>query len=86
MATFTKVKETDAPARPRTAGRLAERMRLFESYIGEVGRAQVGRLVPEDGESARGVALRINRAARRAGKTIESWIVDDVVYFRPVRS
>lgn len=83
MATFSTIRETEAPIRPRTAGRLAERMRRYEQYVTEVGRGKVGRLEPERGESPRGVALRINRAARRIGREVHTWVVDGVVYFKP---
>jgi hypothetical protein len=85
MAEFSTVKESEAPARPRSAGRLNDRMRQYESFVGQVGRSQVGMLVPDNDETPRGVALRINRAARRIGQSVETWVVGGVVYFRKGR-
>jgi len=56
-------------------------MAEYESYVAGVRRGQVGRLSPGQGESARGIALRISRAARRSGKEVQTWTTDGVVYF-----
>ena len=81
MADFSVVKETDAPRPARQTGRLAARMREYEKYVDSVPAGKVGKLVPGRGESPRGIALRVSRAAKRAGKTINTWVVDDTVYF-----
>jgi hypothetical protein len=56
-------------------------MAEYETYVGGVRRGQVGRLAPGPAESARGIALRISRAARRSGKEVQTWTSDGVVYF-----
>lgn len=84
MAKFTKLKEDAAPKPLRQSGRLAARMREYEQHVSEIGRGEVGKLVPEQGESPRGLALRIGRAARRLNRAAETWVVDDVLYFRVV--
>lgn len=81
MAEFTVVKEAEAPRPTRQTGRLATRMREYEKYIDSVTTGRVGKLTPSKGESARGVALRISRAGKRVGKTVNTWVVDGVVYF-----
>lgn len=81
MADFSVVKESDAPRPTRQTGRLAARMREYEKYVDSVGSGKVGKLVPGKGESARGVALRVSRAGKRANKSMSTWVVDDVVYF-----
>lgn len=81
MAEFTVVKEADAPRPARQTGRLAARMREYEKYIESVKSGQVGKLAPSRGESARGVALRVSRAGKRVGKSVNTWVVDGTVYF-----
>ncbi|MCC6381124.1 MAG: hypothetical protein IT304_01390 [Dehalococcoidia bacterium] len=56
-------------------------MREYEKYIDSVTAGKVGKLTPSKGESARGVALRISRAGKRVGKSVNTWVVDGVVYF-----
>ena len=81
MAEFTVVKEAEAPRPARQTGRLAARMREYEKYIESVKSGQVGRLTPSRGESPRGIALRVSRAGKRVGKTVNTWVVDNTVYF-----
>lgn len=57
-------------------------MKEYETFIVGVRKGQVGRLTPGDGETARGIALRVSRAGKRAGKMIETWVADGAVYFR----
>ncbi len=59
-------------------------MRLYEEHIRSVSSGEVGRLVPDADESARGLALRIGRAARRIGMPVKTWIDKNTVYFEPV--
>ena len=82
MAEFTVIKEADAPRPARQTGRLATRMREYEKFIDAVGTGKAGKLVPSRGETARGVALRISRAAKRVNKASDTWVVDGTVYFR----
>lgn len=84
MAQFSVVKEADAPRPARQSGRLAARMREFEGYVEGVKRAEVGKLMPARDETARGLALRISRAAKRKNRAIETWVVDNAVYFKVV--
>ncbi|MCO5200374.1 MAG: hypothetical protein M9925_01525 [Chloroflexi bacterium] len=81
MAEFTVIKDSDAPRPARQTGRLAARMREYEKYIDAVPPGKVGRLTPSRGETARGIALRISRAAKRQGKSSNTWVVDGTVYF-----
>lgn len=82
MADFTVIKEADAPRPARQTGRLATRMREYEKFVDAVGTGKVGKLMPSRGETARGVALRISRAAKRTGKATDTWVVDGTVYFK----
>ncbi len=82
MAEFTVVKEADAPRPTRQTGRLMARMREYEKFVDAVGTGKVGKLVPATGETARGIALRISRAAKRSGRASETWVVDGTVYFK----
>ncbi|MFN0147289.1 MAG: hypothetical protein ACKVT1_12325 [Dehalococcoidia bacterium] len=84
MAEFSLVKESDAPRPARQTGRLAARMREYEKYVDSVTNGKVGKLTPSKGESPRGVALRVSRAGKRSGKTINTWVVDGLVYFAVV--
>ena len=83
MAEFSVVKESDAPRPARQTGRLAARMREYEKFVDSVGAGKVGKLVPAKGESPRGIALRVSRAGKRSGKSVNTWVVNDVVYFSP---
>ena len=56
-------------------------MRLYEDYVRTLKSGEVGKLVPDSGESPRGLALRVSRAAKRADKQISTWVVDGAVYF-----
>jgi hypothetical protein len=82
MAKFNKISESEAPRPARQSGRLALRMRLYEEFVGSLKHKEVGKVSPEEGETARGIALRIGRAARRVGKTSETWVVDNIVYVK----
>jgi hypothetical protein len=57
-------------------------MKQYEEYVNTVKKGQAGRLVPQQGETARGVVMRVGRAAKRLGKSTEAWVADGVVYFR----
>lgn len=81
MAQFSVVKEADAPKPGRQSGRLAARMREYERYVEAVGAGKVGKLTPGSDETARGIALRVSRAGKRMGRHVNTWIVDDTVYF-----
>ena len=81
MAEFRVIKEADAPRPARQTGRLAARMREYEKHVEEVKRNTVGELTPSRGESPRGIALRVSRAGKRVGKSVNTWVVDGVVYF-----
>jgi hypothetical protein len=84
MAKFTTVPEREAPKPTRQTGRLAARMREYENYVTAVKSGHVGELAPEKGESSRGLALRVSRAGKRIGKSIDTWVVDGKVYFKVV--
>jgi len=56
-------------------------MREYEKYVESVPTGKVGKLTPSRGETARGIALRISRAAKRSGKVSNTWVVDGTVYF-----
>ncbi len=84
MAKFTKIPKAQAPVPVRQSGRLAARMKLYEEHIMSVASGEVGRLIPDRDETARGLALRIGRAARRVSRPVKTWIDKGVVYFEPV--
>jgi hypothetical protein len=81
MAKFKKIPAAQAPKPPRQSGRLANRMRQYEDHVASLKDGEVGMLEPEDGETARGIALRVGRAARRVNKSANTWMVDGKVYF-----
>jgi len=81
MAKFSVVKRADIPASPKTAGRISSRMREYEKYIDGLKANEGGKLVPDEGETARGLALRISRAAKRQGKEVDTRVVGGAVYF-----
>lgn len=81
MAEFTVIKDTEAPRPARQTGRLAARMREYEHYVQQVKQGQAGKLVPAKGETPRAIAMRVSRAAKRLGKSANTWVKDGVVYF-----
>ncbi len=81
MAKFAKIQRKDAPSPARQSGRLNARMREYEDHVRSLKSGEAGRLTPESGETARGIALRVSRAAKRASLNVHTWIVDGVVYF-----
>lgn len=82
MAEFSVVDAAKAPARPRPSSSFVRRMTEYDAYVAGVKKGQVGRLAASDGETARGIALRIKRAGVRIGKPVETWVVDGVTYFK----
>jgi hypothetical protein len=84
LAKFQKISKADAPIPVRQTGRLATRMRLYEEHVASIKSGEVGKLTPDNDETARGIALRIGRAARRINKPVKAWIDRNVVYFEPV--
>lgn len=82
MAKFSKIPESQAPAPTRQSGRLAARMREYEEYVLSLKAGEVGRLVPEATETARGLALRVGRAASRIGRKTRTWLDKNIVYFK----
>ncbi|HET7738686.1 MAG TPA: hypothetical protein VFK32_08955 [Tepidiformaceae bacterium] len=82
MVEFTVLKKGQAPRPARQTGRLGARMREYEAYVTSLKGDEEGKLLPSTGETPRGVALRISRAAKRIGKSVDTWVVDGVVYFR----
>lgn len=85
MAKFSKMAREKAPNPIRQTGRLKARMREYEDHVASVKKGEAGRLEPEAGETARGIALRISRAAKRSGVSIRTWVVDGSVYFESSR-
>ncbi len=81
MVKFSTVKASAAPGPMRQTGRLTARMRQYEDYVNSVKSDEAGKLTPEEGETTRGLALRISRAAKRVGKSADTWVRDGAVYF-----
>lgn len=84
MAKFTKVALKDAPSPARQSGRLNMRMKEYEDHVRSLKSGEAGKLSPDTDETARGVALRISRAAKRASVNVQTWVADGAVYFRNV--
>jgi hypothetical protein len=82
MATFSVIPAASAPRPAKASHSLLARMREFDSYIAAVKSGQVGKLAPSTGETARGICVRVIRAAKRLGKTAETWVADGTVYFK----
>jgi hypothetical protein len=82
MATFSVIPAASAPKPFKAGGQITARMREFDSYIAAVKSGQVGKLALSPEETARGISLRVARAAKRQGKTAETWVADGTVYFK----
>jgi hypothetical protein len=83
MAEFSVIPASQAPPMPRKKTASARRMAQYEGYVLTLKGGSVGKLVPERAETPRALLMRINRASRRAGRAIDAWQADGVVYFRP---
>jgi hypothetical protein len=81
MAEFSLVPANRAPRPPARRSPLADRMATYERYVEGVKKGQVGKLVPDEDETARGVSRRIARAGTRINRNVRTWIADEVVYF-----
>ena len=81
MAKFSVIKRSDIPAAAKQSGRLTARMREYDRYLDGLKANEGGKLVPDEGETPRGIALRISRAAKRKGRSVETRIVDGAVLF-----
>ena len=81
MAKFSVLKRSEIPAAPKTPGRIAARMREYDKYIDSLKPNEGGKLMPDEGETPRGIALRIARAAKRRGREADTRVIDGAVYF-----
>lgn len=81
MAEFSVIKESEAPRPVRQPRSLAARMRQYEQFVQEVAPGKVGKLSPSGGESVRALTLRISRAAKRTGRSVQTWVAEGEVYF-----
>ena len=74
-----KVSEVPTPNRASKTAR--ESQELYEGFIRRVG-SEVGELELAPDERARGVKVRLRRAAARLGSILDVWDADGRVYFR----
>ncbi len=81
MVQFSTIKSSVAPRPIKQTGRPSVRMRQYEDYVNAVGPDEAGKLTPEEDETTRSLAMRVSRAAKRVGKTTNTWTRDDAVYF-----
>ena len=81
MVEFSVIKANEAPKPKPGSERLSGRMREYESYVAALKKGEAGKLTLAHDESVRGVALRVSRAGKRLGRSVNTWAVDDVVYF-----
>ncbi|MBI2765309.1 MAG: hypothetical protein HYX53_05270 [Chloroflexi bacterium] len=81
MAKFTTIHRSEMPAVSRQGGRLGARMREYDGYILGLKPEQAGKLTPGEGETPRGIAVRLSRAAKRNGKSVDVRVAGDAVYF-----
>jgi len=81
MVQFSTVKASAAPSPMQQTGRASVRMRQYEDFVNAVGSDEAGKLTPEEGETTRSLAMRVSRAAKRVGKTANTWTRDNAVYF-----
>ena len=47
----------------------------------QAGAGKAGKLLPDDGETPRGIAMRLGRAAKRMDKQVDVRVADGAVYF-----
>ena len=81
MVQFAKDRTANYPGPLKQIGRASVRMRQYEDFVNQVGPDEAGKLTPEGDETTRNLAMRVSRAARRVGKTADTWTRDGVVYF-----
>ena len=81
MVQFAKDRQTNYPGPLKQTARPSVRMRQYESFVNDVGPGEAGKLTPEGDETTRSLAMRVSRAAKRVGRTANTWTRDDAVYF-----
>ena len=83
MAKFSLIKVRNLPAKPLTPGaqRTAILQESFDHQIEALSPNKAGVATPDKGETARSVQTRVYHAARRVDVSVDSWIVEDTVYF-----
>jgi len=74
-----KASEIPTPSRAPKAAR--EQQEMYDSFVRQIG-SDVGQLELEQGEQARGIKVRLRRAASRLNTPLEIWDVDGRVYFQ----
>ena len=82
MATFSTIDAGKAPANVRPTAKGHESMAKYDAFLRAVKKGQVGKLRPAAGESPRGLMVRVRRAAKRVGKSVDVWTASDAVYFK----
>ena len=80
MPSFNAVPINEAQPQPATSVR-ALLLKEYESFIGQLGPRQAGRLTPEAGETVRAVRVRLGAAARLAGVQLVIRRTPEAVYF-----
>jgi hypothetical protein len=81
MPTFHARKAEEVPSPRRSPKAVQEAQLQYESFIQTVD-GNVGELELAPEEQARGVKLRLRRAATRLGREIDIWDANGHVYFR----
>ena len=56
-------------------------MAEYEGFVNSMKKGTVGKLSPSSAETARAVAVRVSRAGKRLGRSVDVWVVDGVGYF-----
>jgi hypothetical protein len=81
MPTLTKRSATEVPPQTRSSKAVQEAKLQYEGFIQSVD-SNVGELELGPEEQARGVKVRLRRAATRLGREIDIWDANGRVYFR----
>ena len=84
MAKFVKIKRSAAPNTNRSGPKLLQaRMREYDGYVNQIAQLdedEAVKLVPEKDETPRSLLLRLARAARRNGVSIQATEEEGVVF------
>ena len=85
MADFSVIDARNAPAKgPKVPRPLLVRRAEYESYVLALKKGEVGKIIPAEGETARGISSRLVFAGRRTGKLVQRWIIHNAGYFKVV--
>lgn len=79
MAKFTVIEESSAPIVAKVAG---ENELLGQDILSQLSAGNVAKITPDENDTIRALKRGITTAANHAGKSVDMWVVDNVLYVK----